>query len=357
MNNVYVIAEAGVNHNGSLKLAKKLVDEAYKCGADAVKFQTFITEDCLSLNIEKANYQENNTGSGTQFEMVKKLELSFDDHLEIYNYCKSVGIDYMTTAFDIKSLNFVNERFDVKSLKIGSGEITNLPLILAHSKSGKNIILSTGMCSLGDIELALGVLAFGFINDPEKEVNLKNFYEAFVSEEGQSKLTKYVTLLHCTTEYPAPFNEVNLNVLNTFKRAFNCKIGYSDHTQGIVVPILSVAYGVSVIEKHFTLDNDMEGPDHKASLEPSEMLAMVNGIRQASLSLGRTIKLPTKSEVNNLSIVRKVILAKSTIQQGEIFTEENLCIKRSKGTLNPSQYWEILGTIANKHYEAEEAIE
>ncbi len=356
MRNIEIIAEAGVNHNGSFDLAIQLVDEAKKAGADIVKFQTFITENCLSQNIGKADYQVSNTGVGSQYEMVKNLELTFDEHKKLKVYCDSVDIKYLSTAFDFESLDFLVHVLKLETLKIASGEITNNPLLLAHAKTGCDLILSTGMCTLGDIESALGVIAFGFINDLSKTPSDIEFISAYNSNEGQQLIKKKVTILHCTTEYPAPFSEINLNALKTIRSAFGTKIGYSDHSEGITVPILSVAYDISIVEKHFTLDKKMVGPDHLASLDPSEFSQMVRSIRQAKEALGITSKRPTESELKNLGKIRKVILAKCNITKGEAFSSENLCIKRGRGATQPNKYWDVLGQKASKDYYTDEPI-
>ncbi len=357
MHNIFVIAEAGVNHNGVFENAVKLVDEAKNAGADAVKFQTFITDNCLSKSISKADYQVNNTGSGSQYEMVKSLELTFDEHKRLKGYCDLVGIDYLSTAFDFESLEFLTLELKLDKLKIASGEITNSPLLLAHAKTGCELILSTGMCTIGDIEYALGVIAFGLINDSSKLPSEVEFSNAFFSKKGQELIKSKVTILHCTTEYPAPFDEINLNAIETIQKAFGLRIGYSDHSEGITVPILSVAYNISILEKHFTLDKNMEGPDHLASLEPSELKVMIKSVRQAEKALGSSSKRPSESEMRNLSKVRKVILAKQAIIEGDLFTSENLCIKRGQGGVKPSEYWSLLGLNASRDYEVDDSID
>jgi N-acetylneuraminate synthase len=355
--NIFVIAEAGVNHNGIYENAIKLVDEAKNAGADAVKFQTFITENCLSKSISKADYQINSTGAGSQYEMVKSLELTFEEHKKLKEYCDLVKIDYLSTAFDFESLDFLTLDLKLNKLKIASGEITNSPLLLAHAKTGCELILSTGMCTLGDIENALGVIAFGLINDTSKLPSKTEFSKAYFSNIGQELLKDKVTILHCTTEYPAPFDEINLNAIETIQKAFGIRIGYSDHSEGITVPILSVAYNVTIIEKHFTLDKNMEGPDHLASLEPAELRMMIQSVRQAEKALGSSSKRPSESEMRNLGMVRKVILAKQAIMEGDVFTSDNLCIKRGEGAVEPSEYWALLGLNANKNYEVDDSID
>lgn len=356
MKNIQIIAEAGVNHNGSFDLAIKLVDEAKKSGANIVKFQTFITENCLSKDLEKASYQVSNTGAGSQYEMVKSLELTFEEHKKLKFYCDSIDITYLSTAFDFESLDFLVNELKLETLKIASGEITNSPLLLAHAKTGCDLIVSTGMCNLGDIEYALGVIAFGLINDSSKVPVEKEFISAYNSNEGQELLKEKVTILHCTTEYPAPFGEINLKAIATIKSAFGTKVGYSDHSDGITIPILSVAFDVSVIEKHFTLDKNMDGPDHLASLDPSEFSQMVFSIRQAQEALGTASKRPTESELKNLGKIRKFILAKGKIAKGDTFTLDNLCIKRGDAGTQPKEYWNVLGKKALKSYCPDEPI-
>lgn len=356
MQDVYIIAEAGVNHNGSFELAIQLIDEAKKAGANAVKFQTFVTENCLSKTISKAAYQVTNTGSGSQFDMVKKLELSFKEHSQLKAYCDEQYIDYLSTGFDFDSLAFLVDELKLKTLKIASGEVTNAPLVLAHAQSGCDIILSTGMCTLGDIEKALGILAFGFIGDTSITPSDMAFTQAYFSDEGQALIKKRVTILHCTTEYPAPFDEINLKAINTIKRAFGTKIGYSDHSQGIAVPIMAVAFGVTMIEKHFTLDKTMEGPDHIASLDPSELKDMISGIRQGQSAIGGAFKRPSASELGNLAVVRKVILANHNIKKGEVFSKDNLSIKRGAGMITPTDYWALLGRKSRRDYAHDEPL-
>lgn len=328
---VFIIAEAGVNHNGSLELAKKLVDAAKDSGADCVKFQTFISENLVTKNANKAEYQEKAAKvQESQFEMLKKLELSFDDFIELNDYCMSKNIEFMSTAFDLESIKFLST-LDMSKWKVPSGEITNLPYLLEIAKLRKHVILSTGMCTLTEVQCAIDVLNENDIVD--------------------------LTVLHCTTDYPTPVSDVNLKAMLTIKEEFNVKVGYSDHTVGIEVPIAAVALGATIIEKHFTLDRNMEGPDHKASLEPQELKAMVNSIRNIELALGTGIKQPSKQELHNLVIARKSIVAKKFIKSGELFCEENLTVKRPGNGISPMQWFEIIGERALRDFAEDELIE
>ncbi|MGF7056650.1 N-acetylneuraminate synthase [Brassicibacter mesophilus] len=356
---VFIIAEIGVNHNGSLAIAKSLIDVAAEAGADAVKFQTFNTEQNISPHAPKAAYQVKNTGLiETQYEMVKKLELSQKIHFTLMEYCVSKNIRFLSTPFDLQSLDFLVHSLNLPIIKIASGEITNAPLLLKAGRYGKKIILSTGMSTLGDIEEALGVLAFGYIEGMERNKNPSHtaFKEAYCSEKGQMLLRQNVSLLHCTTEYPAPFEEINLRVLNTLHQCFGLPVGYSDHTLGIALPIAAVALGAVIIEKHITLDRKLPGPDHKASLEPEELFQMVQGIRQTEKAVGNSYKIPVPSEFKNQKIVRKSIVAACNIYKGELFTQENLTVKRPEEGLSPLQFWNLLGETAQRDYLKDEVI-
>lgn len=356
-NKVLIIAEAGVNHNGSLDMALKLIDVAADAGADAVKFQTFKADKVVSRFAPKAEYQTRNTGVvDSQLEMVKKLELNEEQHMVLVEHCRKRGIEFMSTPFDLDSVNFLANVIKVSRLKIPSGEITNGLILLKFAQTGKPLILSTGMSTLDEVELALGVLAFGFINSGEKP-SMGAFKEAYSSNEGQAFLKEKVSLLHCTTEYPAPFDEVNLKAMDTLRDKFSLPAGYSDHTIGIAVPIAAVARGAVIIEKHFTLDRNLPGPDHKASLEPEELQQMVSSIRQIELALGTGIKQPTASELKNMAVARKSLVAAKDIKLGEAFTEANLGVKRPGTGISPLEYWDLLGKNANKEYKTDEVIE
>jgi len=353
----YIIAEAGVNHNGSVDLAKQLIDVAAAAGADAVKFQTFKAEKVVSVNAAKAEYQQQTTGVGeSQLEMIKKLELSEEAHKQLMQYCNNKGIDFLSTPFDIDSLHFLVDKMNLARIKIPSGEITNAPFLLEIALTQKPVILSTGMSTLGEVELALSVLAFGYLKREQKP-SYHGFLQAYSAAEGQQVLKDKVTLLHCTTEYPAPFSDVNLSAMDTLKSAFNLPVGLSDHTVGIAVPVAAVARGAEVIEKHFTMDKNLPGPDHKASLEPGELKMMVDSIRQVEQALGTTIKTPASSEIKNMSIARKSLVAAKPIKAGEAFTEDNMTIKRPGDGISPGFYWELLGKKALNNYKEDEPIE
>lgn len=355
-NHVYIIAEAGVNHNGSLEMAKKLIKVAADAGADAVKFQTFKADNLVSKNAEKAEYQQRSTDvQESQYHMLKKLELNEEMHSVLVEYCRACGIEFLSTPFDECSLDMLIKKYDIAYIKIPSGEITNAPFLLKIAHTGKNVILSTGMSTLGEIETALKVLAFGYLNHAESP-SLLAFEQAYISKEGQALLKQKVKLLHCTTEYPAPLHEVNLKVLHTLKSAFGLSVGYSDHTQGIAVPIAAVAQGAIIIEKHFTLNRELPGPDHKASLEPDELKSMILAIRQIEIALGEPLKLPTTSEFKNKKVARKSLVAIEKITAGEVFTEKNLGIKRPGDGISPLYYWEWLGKVAERDYSEDEKV-
>ena len=352
----YIIAEAGVNHNGSLDMAIKLVEVAADAGADAVKFQTFKADKLVSRLAPKAEYQIKATDADeSQLEMIRKLELDEDAHEVLIKHCVNCGIQFLSTPFDLESVDILTRRFDLPCIKIPSGDITNAPLLFKVAKTGKPVILSTGMSTLGEIEEALGVLAFGYLN---KDIPSRSaFRAAYCSVEGQAILCDNVTVLHCTTEYPTPFADVNLIVLDTLKSAFGLPVGYSDHTDGIAVPIAAVARGAVIIEKHFTLDRTLPGPDHKASLEPRELKQMVKAIRIVEQSLGSSRKQPAPSEIKNMAIARKSLVAACSIVPGETFTDENLAVKRPGNGLSPMMYWELLNKTAIRGFSVDERIE
>lgn len=356
-NKVYIIAEVGVNHNGSIEMAKQLIDVAVVAGVDAVKFQTFKAEKLVSLNAPKAEYQIKNTESQeSQFEMIKKLELDENAHQILINYCANKGVQFLSTPFDLDSMDLLLDTFELPLVKIPSGDITNGPLLLRAAQKGKPIVLSTGMSTLSDIEEALSVLAFGFTRPTEKPSS-SAFKRAYFSPEGQQALEQKVTLLHCTTEYPSPNEEVNLRVLETMKKAFGLKVGYSDHTAGITIPIAAVALGATVIEKHFTLDKGLPGPDHKASLEPEELIEMVKSIRTVEVALGSGKKIPSVSETKNMAIARKSLVANQEITKGEVFSQLNLSVKRPGTGISPMHYWDWLGRSSTKDYRKDEEVE
>jgi N-acetylneuraminate synthase len=346
-----IIAEAGVNHNGQEDLAFKLVDAAFEAGSDIVKFQTFKAVNLVTASAQQAEYQITNTGKEeSQLAMLSRLELSYESHHRLLAYCNELGIEFLSTAFDLESLYFLVHDLGLKKLKIPSGEITNAPLVLAHAQMGCDLIVSTGMASLSDIEGVLGVIAFGYLNDANKQPSVEAFEEAYLSKQGQQLLKEKVTLLHCTTEYPAPVSDINLNVMNTMSQAFSLPVGYSDHSEGIVVPIAAVAKGAVLIEKHFTLDKSMDGPDHKASLDPLELKAMIDAIRIVELAQGYGIKGPQPSEVKNKAVARKSLIVKGKIQVGDVFSQDNVTVKRPGSGMSPYQYWDIIGSKSKKSY-------
>lgn len=331
---VKIIAEAGVNHNGSIDLAKRLIDVAKSAGVDVVKFQTFKTEKLVTKNALKADYQNRNTntsGPQAQFDMLKKLELSEEQFIELKKYCDQVGIEFLSTAFDLDSLVFL-EKMGIKTWKIPSGEITNLPYLEWIGRLNQKVILSTGMCFLSEVEDAISCLM----------------------NAGMEK--KNITLLHCTTEYPAPYDQVNLKAINLLKNKFDIEVGYSDHTEGVEVAIAAVALGAQVIEKHFTLDQTLPGPDHKASLDPQNLSLLVRSIRNIENALGEEVKKPTQLEVKNIKIVRKSIVAKHAIRKGEIFSEKNLTVKRPGTGISPMKWHSIIGQRATRDYFEDELI-
>jgi N-acetylneuraminate synthase len=353
----FIIAEAGVNHNGSLDMAKALIDVAVDSGADAVKFQTFRAENLVTEAAPKANYQLQQTEtSESQFTMLKKLELNLEHHLELIAYAQQKKMQFLSTPFDLESLKLLTEKCDIPLIKIASGEITNSPLLLAAARTGKPIILSTGMANLGDIEVALGVLAFGYLNKNENSPTSQQLTDAYRSTSGQAILQNSVTLLHCTTEYPAPYADVNLKAMDTMRLSFNLPVGYSDHTAGIEVAIAAVARGATVIEKHFTLDKNLPGPDHQASLEPQELLSMVRSIRHVEAAVGHGQKIPTPAEFQNRAIARKSLVAIKKITPGDTFTEANLGLKRPGSGIPAIHFWQWLGKKSVAHYEQNDLI-
>ena len=356
MNHTYIIAEAGVNHNGSIDMAKQLVDVAAHAGADAVKFQTFKAEMVVSKHAPKADYQKKTTVENeSQLDMVRKLELGEAAHRVLIEYCRSKGIEFLSTPFDFGSIDLLIRKLDLPRIKIPSGEITNGPYLLHIARTGKPVILSTGMSTLSEIETALGILAFGYVPSKEQP-SLRRFRDTFCSEQGRTVLKEKVTLLHCTTEYPAPFEEVNLKAMATMHSAFGLPVGLSDHTPGIAVPVAAVALGAAVIEKHFTLDKNLPGPDHKASLEPDELKWMVSSIRHIEAALGSGQKVPTRSELKNRDIARKSLVTAKRIEAGELFSSENLTMKRPGTGVSPMRYWEFIGEKAKRNYDSDELI-
>jgi len=332
MSKVFIIAEAGVNHNGSIELAKKMIDTASDAGADAVKFQTFKAEKLVSKNAQKAAYQKETTDvKESQFAMIKKLELDIEAHKELMSYCKRKNIMFLSTPFDDESIEMLSG-LGLEIFKIPSGEITNLPYLRQIGKLNKKVILSTGMANMQEIEDALSILT------------------------GSGSKKENITVLHANTMYPTPMEDVNLRAMPAIGETFDVAFGYSDHTLGIEVDIAAVAMGASVIEKHFTLDKTMQGPDHKASLEPHELKAMVKAIRNIEKALGSKVKEASPSEKPNMAVARKSIVAKFAIKKGEIFSEENLTVKRPGGGISPMQWDEVIGTVAQKDYCEDELL-
>ncbi|MFR4303421.1 MAG: N-acetylneuraminate synthase [Bacteroides thetaiotaomicron] len=333
MNKVLIIVEAGVNHNGSIQIAKQLVDKAVEAGVDIIKYQTFKSEKLVSKTAKQAEYQQRNIGKRDegQLAMLRKLELSAEDHYELIRYCKERNIRFLSTAFDMESIDFLHS-LNMGLWKIPSGEITNYPYIKKIASFMEPVILSTGMCELSDIEAALNVLI----------------------EEGVSK--EQITILHCNTEYPTPYSDVNLKAMLEMGEKFGVQIGYSDHTKGIEVPIAAVALGATIIEKHFTLDKNMEGPDHKASLEPDELKFMVSAIRNIEQALGTGHKIISESERKNMEVARKSIVAAFPIKEGELLTEDNLTVKRPGNGISPMRWNEVIGTAAIKDFDEDELI-
>lgn len=332
---VIIIAEAGVNHNGSLEKAFQLVDAAVRAGVDYVKFQTFKAENLVSKDAKKAEYQKENTNNHTetQLEMLQKLELSHEDHEKLIDYCATKNIKFFSTAFDLESLQYLST-IGMDMVKIPSGEITNLPYLRKAAILFPKVILSTGMATLADIKDALDV-----------------FLQAGITKEN-------ITILHCNTEYPTPMEDVNLKAMLHIQKEFQTAIGYSDHTLGIEVPIAAVSLGAIMIEKHFTLDKEMEGPDHKASLEPNELKAMVDGIRNIELAIAGTgLKNPSPSEIKNITIARKSIVAMQDIKTGELFSEANITTKRPGTGISPMQWDQVVGRVAKKDFTSDELIE
>ena len=353
---VYVIAEAGVNHNGSLDQALSLVDAAAAAGADAVKFQTFRAADLASAQAPKAAYQVRTTGAReSQLEMLKKLELTPAAHRALIARCRRRGIHFLSSPFDAASLKLLTRGLGLRTLKIPSGEITNGPLLLQAARSARHLILSTGMSSLADVEAALGVIAFGFTGS-RLAPSLANFAAAFRSAAGQRELRNRVIVLHCTTEYPARYATINLRAMDTLGSTFGLRVGLSDHSPGIAVPIAAAARGACVIEKHLTLDRRLPGPDQRASLEPKEMAAMVSGIRAVEMALGDGFKLPTAGELRNAAAARKAIVAARPIAKGARYSLRNLATKRAGSGPSPLALWDFLGRRAPRRLAKDEPI-
>ncbi len=331
MQKVLVIAEAGVNHNGSIETAKQLARTAKECGADIVKFQTAKLDSLVSKYAGMAQYQKENIGKeASQKEMLKKLLLPYPEFEILADYCREIGIQFLSTPFDLESISFL-EHLGLDMWKIPSGEVTNLPYLIKIARTGKPVILSTGMCRMSEVEKAVEILR----------------------EYGTTNLS----VLHCTTEYPAPYEDANLSAIKALRERLHVPVGYSDHTAGIEASIAAVALGAVIIEKHFTISRQMEGPDHKASLEPEELKKLISGIRNIEMALGNGNKIPSKSERKNINVARKSIVAKQKIKKGEILTEENITTKRPGNGISPMRWFEILGTPAVRDFEEDELLE
>ena len=331
MKRTLIIAEAGVNHNGDINIAKKLVDAAADAGVDYVKFQTFKADKLVNKDAKQADYQIENTGVvESQYQMLKRLELTDENHHILIDYCDKKGVKFLSTAFDFESFEFLKNKLDF--YKIPSGEITNLPYLIKVAKLKLPIVMSTGMANMQEVKEALAVLIAHGINKED------------------------VTILHCNTEYPTPMKDVNLLAMKTIEKELGVEIGYSDHTLGIEIPIAAVTLGATVIEKHFTIDKTMEGPDHKASLEPNELKAMVAGIRAIELAMGNGIKTPSESEQKNIKVARKSLVALTDIKEGEVFNESNITVKRPGTGISPMKWNEVLGSRASRNYKADELL-
>lgn len=332
-NKVLFIAEAGVNHNGDINLAKKMIDVAVEAGVDIVKFQTFKSEKLVTSSAVMAEYQLKNTNKKeSQLDMLKKLELNEKDFIELKNYCQEKNIQFLSTAFDMESLKFLKS-LNMGMWKIPSGEITNLPYLEYIGRCKSNVILSTGMTNIDEISAAIQILT-------KAGTNLKN-----------------ITVLHCNTDYPTPFEDVNLNAMSTIKKTFGVEVGYSDHTEGLEVSVAAVALGATVIEKHFTLDKNLPGPDHKASIDAAELISLLKQIRNIEKSLGKFEKIPSDSESKNIAIARKSIVANIDIEEGDFFSEENLTVKRPGTGISPMSWYDVIGKKAKKRFLKDEMIE
>ena len=355
---VYIIAEAGVNHNGSFELAKKLIYASAKAGADAVKFQTFTASKLVTKEATKAEYQkENDKKSASQLEMLSRLELSNDEFVALSKECEEVGIDFLTTCFDAESLKYICDNAQLKSLKIGSGDLTNLPLIIEHARTGKNIIISTGMATMSEVEDAMAALAFGYLAD--KTIHPKNYNQLkleYFTPHNINLIKDKITILHCVTDYPARYEDLNLDAIGQLKSVYKVGVGYSDHSLGIEACCAAVTLGSTCVEKHITLDKNMDGPDHAASASPDEFKQLVSALRNLEKALVPRVKGPTTRERKNLEVARKFLVAKTSIKQGDIFTVDNVEIKRSKAGMSPKVFWDILGESARKPFKVGENI-
>lgn len=385
-NKVLIIAEAGVNHNGDMERARQLIDVAVEAGADIVKFQSFVADKLASKDAPKAKYQIENADQGageSQYDMLKRLELSEDDHRMLIAYCKEKGIEFLSTPFDVDGVHMLVDKFGLNRIKLGSSELTNAPILLAAAQTGHEVIFSTGMGALDEIRTALEVLAFGYLNShaPKSQDDFKGILESPAAKEA---LLKNVTILHCSTAYPTPYEDVNLKAMQTIFDEFGIRVGYSDHTLGNDVSLAAVAMGARIIEKHFTLDCSLPGPDHKASSEPAALKALVQNIRRleaamanglenplesdafkamienmdhVNAAMGDGKKAPRGAEMDNYEMARKSLVAARDIAEGEVFTPENVTIKRPGDSLAPINYWDVMGTKATRAYKADQRLQ
>jgi N-acetylneuraminate synthase len=351
----YIIAEIGVNHNGSLQLAKEMIEAAARTGADAVKFQAFKAAQLVSTSAAKADYQKRNTGQGNQYEMLSALELSDEAFLALRDFAKIQGVEFLSSVFDEQSLEMV-VGLGVSRLKLGSGELTNGPLLDACARTGLPLIISAGMATMEDIYRSLGLLAHVYTH-PQAPHSPQAWANAYASESGHSCLQQLVTVLHCTTEYPCPYNEVNLLALGKLQTALRLPVGYSDHTSGIHASLAAVALGAQVIEKHFTLDRTLPGPDHSASTEPQDFSSLVQQIRELEAALGVPEKIVQPSELKNAKVARRSLVALQPISRGTRFSIENIGSKRPGTGISPMRLWELLGTSASRDYEVGEMLD
>ncbi|MDC1214677.1 N-acetylneuraminate synthase [Rhodospirillales bacterium] len=353
---LFFIAEAGVNHNGDKDLAIQLIDVACAVGADAVKFQTFDASALAAKDAPKAAYQKETTGaSETQFEMLKRLELPHNWHFELRDYCATKGIGFLSTPFDSGSLKFLVESIGMETIKVPSGEMTNGPFLLEIAKAAQKIFLSTGMSTIADIRCALGVLAFGLLRH-DAQPSMQAFEDAFTSEAGQAALKENVSILQCTSAYPTPLNQANIRAISTLKDTFGLQTGFSDHTEGTIASLAAVALGAEIIEKHFTLDRALPGPDHKASLEPGELAQLISDIRDVEESLGNGEKVQQPVEANTASVVRKSLFTTRAITKGDVFSEDALVAQRPGDGVSPMKFWDQVGASAKRSYKTGEKI-
>jgi N-acetylneuraminate synthase len=353
----FIIAEAGVNHNGSIELARELVDAAISAGADAIKFQSFIASAIVTADASMAEYQIVNTGSSeSQLKMLQSLELSQQQQRELHDYCQNRGIQFLSTPFDSMSLNFLTKNLGLRTIKVGSGELTNAPFLLEVAQSADKIILSTGMSTIDEVAEALGVIAFAMTAPATAKPSKSSMTSAFESSEGKKAISERVILLHCTTDYPTRPVDVNLKAMLTLGDKFSCQIGFSDHSVGVHLAVAAVAMGATIIEKHLTTSRALPGPDHQASLEPNEFKNLVSQIRELEDALGNGEKFPTEVEIQNKKVARRSIVAAKQIKVGDVFTKDNIVIKRPGTGRSPIDYWSLLDTKATRDIAENEII-